>query len=93
MRLEDLPRTVVVDGRRIKRRIKRSVVTHEDAHRDMLAQAQDVYRQALGCVVMMVNAPTLAGVRETGREFLRSCGAVSWDFPAGVTPANQRRRT
>lgn len=89
MRMDDLPRTVVIDGRRIKRRIRRVEVTHEDAHRDMLAQAQDVYRQALGALVMCTTASSLARVRAIGREFLKSSGAQCWTPPAGVTPANQ----
>lgn len=98
MRLEDCPRTVVVDGKRLKRRVKRSELSPEDAHRQMLAQAQEVYRQALGCIVMMVNVPgmpldALRTMREAGRDFLRAAGAQKWEMPAGVKPANQDRST
>jgi len=101
MRLADLPITLVRDGRRVRlpgRKRGAPVQSHEDAYRDMLAQAQDTYRQALGCIVLMLNAPglpldALRTMRETGRDFLRAAGACNWTMPAGVRPANQRRRT
>ena len=90
MRLEDCPRTVVVDGKRLKRRAKHSELSPEDAHRQMLAQAQEVYRQALGAIVLMVNATSLERAKETGRAFLRECGACTWERPAGYRHTTHR---
>lgn len=99
MRLADLPITTVRDGRRARlpgRKRGARAKSHEDAYRDMLAQAQDTYRQALGCIVLMLNAPglpldALRTMREVGRGFLRAAGAQQWTLPAGVEPANQRK--
>ena len=98
MRLADLPRTVVVDGKRQRRRRVGQPPSEAEAYRALLKDAQDVYRQALGCIVLMLNAPglpldALRTMRETGRDFLRAAGACNWTMPAGVKPANQRRRT
>lgn len=98
MRLDDLPRTVVVGGKRQRRRRVGRPPSEIEAYRELLAQAQDVYRQALGCIVMMVNAPgvptdAVRAVREAGRGFLRAADAHQWTTPAGVKPANQDRRT
>ena len=98
MRLEDCPRTVVVDGKRRRRRRVGQPPSESEAYRALLRDAQDVYRQALGCIVMMVNVPgmpldALRTMREAGRDFLRAAGAQTWEMPAGVKPANQDRST
>lgn len=101
MKLADLPVTAVRDGRRPRipgRKRGAQLRSHEDAYRDMLAQAQDVFQQALGCIVLMVNAPgspieALRTMREVGHGFLRAAGAQQWTMPAGVQPVNQRRKS
>lgn len=106
MKLSDLPITLVVDGKRPK--VARSQVvalTREQelelevaALRRMLEQAQDVYRESVGCIVRMVNvrrSPNACGalrrVREHGRAFLVASGAQSWDKPTGCAPTPLRR--
>ena len=96
MRLADLPSTRVIDGRRQKRRPVGTPPTEVEAYRALLADAQEAYRQALGCIVLMLNAPglplhALRTMREVGRGFLRAAGAQQWTLPAGVEPANQRK--
>lgn len=98
MKLSDLPITLVVDGKRQRRRPVGNPPSEVEAYRALLAEAQDVYRQALGCIVMMLNAPglpldALRTMREAGRDFLRAAGAQKWEMPAGVKPANQDRST
>lgn len=92
MRLEDCPRTVVVDGKRHRRRPVGNPPSEVEAYRALLADAKEAYQQALGCVVMLTNAPTLARVKEDGRTYLKSVGAVTWARPVGVPPSNQRGR-
>jgi hypothetical protein len=94
MRLADLPRTVVVDGKRRRRHRVGQPPSESEAYRALLRDAQDVYRQALGCIVMMVNVDgsplyALRSMREAGRGFLRAADAQRWEMPAGVMPANQ----
>lgn len=55
MRLADLPSTRVVDGRRQKRRPVGTPPSEAEAYRALLADAQEAYQQALGCVVMLTN--------------------------------------
>lgn len=92
MRLADLPSTRVVDGRRQKRRPVGTPPSEAEAYRALLADAQEAYQQALGCVVMLTNAPTLERVKEDGRAYLKSVGATTWARPVGLRPANQRGR-
>jgi len=59
---------------------------------DVIEQAQDVYRQALGAIVLMTNVSDIARVKEIGRAFLRASGAKQWARPDCVPPMNQRGR-
>lgn len=92
MKLSDLPITLVVDGKRQRRRPVGNPPSEVEAYKALLADAKEAYQQALGCVVMLTNAPTLARVKENGRTYLKSVGAVTWARPVGVPPSNQRRR-
>lgn len=104
MRLEDCPRTVVIDGRRRRPEAKPVPRTREQqleqevaALRFMLGQARDVFRESVGCIVRMVSTPqrgapveTIRRMREHGRAFLTAAGAQSWDRPSGVDPVPHR---
>lgn len=95
MRLVDLPRTVVIAGKRRQARIRRKPLveqTYEDAHKDMLAQGKETYQQALGALVLCANASNITQVREIARSFLSAAGAKNWIMPGGVRPRNLRSR-
>lgn len=101
MKLDDLPRTVITACH--KERVKYDpkyyaapIPSEIEAYREMLEQAQEVYRQAVGCIRMMVEAKsssqkeTVERVREIGRQFLKAASPVSFDLPEGFLPTNQR---
>lgn len=109
MRLTDLPRTVIVDGRRPRPRRRQQVVprapveilqAERDAYAMLLESAQEVYREALGVIVLMSNVKgdnarqVVERAREIGREFLRAAGAGRWERPHWYRhkPLPQRRK-
>lgn len=91
MRLADLPRTVISDGRRPRyepRYYAAPLLSEAEAWRQIVAQAQDVHRQSLGCIRMMLAEPQRA--TEIGRVFLASAGASTFARPVCARPVNLR---
>lgn len=104
MRLDDLPRRVVrpphkervaYDSRYYRAPLHE---TDAEAYREMLAQAQECYRQALGCIRMMIKVQdatssreAVSRMREIGREFLMLAEPRRFELPRGMKPTNKRR--
>lgn len=104
MILDDLPRRVVrpphkervaYDARYYRAPLHE---TDAEAYREMLEQAQECYRQALGCIRMMVGvtlsqsrASSVEKMREIGREFLMLAEPRRFELPRGMKPTNKRR--
>lgn len=101
MKLDDLPRTVITA--RHKERVKYDpkyyaapIPSEIEAYREMLEQAQEVYRQSLGCIRLMLDVKenTTKGavnrMTEIGRRFLQVASPVNFDLPDGLVPTNQR---
>lgn len=105
MKLDDLPRRVIrpphkervaYDARYYRAPLHE---TDAEAYREMLAQAQECYRQALGCIRLMLKVELSSStgkavmrMREIGREFLMLAEPRRFELPAGMRPRNQSRR-
>lgn len=101
--LDDLPRRVVRPRERVAydARYYRAPLheTDAEAYREMLAQAQECYRQALGCIRLMLKVKdatssreAVSRMREIGREFMMLAEPRRFELPAGMRPRNQGRR-
>jgi len=108
VRLADLPRTVVIGGKRPRvRRVRldpmgsaTELQARLDACREALGAAQELYRETLGVIVLMCNPKGVDARRmlertcEIGREFLTAAGARRWERPSTYRhrPLPARRR-